>query len=85
MKRYPAYSNYKDSGIPWVGPIPQHWGKARLKALFTFVKGRNASLYTREFIGENPGGYPVYSGQTADRGVMGKVNSAYTTSPAAYL
>lgn len=74
MKRYPAYSNYKDSGIPWVGPIPQHWGKARLKALFAFVKGRNASLYTREFIGENPGGYPVYSGQTADRGVMGKVN-----------
>lgn len=28
MKAYPAY---KDSGIEWVGVIPEHWGKKRLK------------------------------------------------------
>ena len=28
MKRYPAY---KDSGIPWLGEIPEHWKIDRLK------------------------------------------------------
>lgn len=32
MKRYPKY---KDSGISWLGQIPEHWEVKRLAALFT--------------------------------------------------
>jgi len=31
LKPYPAY---KDSGVPWVGAIPQHWSLQRLDRLF---------------------------------------------------
>jgi type I restriction enzyme S subunit len=30
LKRYPAY---KDSGVPWLGNVPQHWQVRRLKTL----------------------------------------------------
>lgn len=28
---YSKYDKYKDSGIPWLGEIPEHWKKIRLK------------------------------------------------------
>ena len=30
LKPYPAY---KDSGVPWLGPVPEHWEVRRGKAL----------------------------------------------------
>lgn len=65
----------KDSGIEWIGEIPEDWGYVPLKAYYEFEKGKNAALYTQEYIGENEGPYPVYSGQTQDEGIMGRVNS----------
>lgn len=64
----------KDSGIEWIGQIPKHWERARLKDYFCFEKGKNAQMYTIEYIGRNEGIYPVYSGQTENNGVMGKIN-----------
>jgi type I restriction enzyme S subunit len=29
----------KDSGIEWIGEIPENWEIIRLKALFDFAKG----------------------------------------------
>ncbi len=29
-----AYSKYKDSGIPWLGQIPEHWGTDKIAQLF---------------------------------------------------
>ncbi|HVY24412.1 MAG TPA: restriction endonuclease subunit S [Steroidobacteraceae bacterium] len=29
------YSQYKDSGLQWLGPIPKHWGQRRMKFLFS--------------------------------------------------
>lgn len=29
------YPEYKESGLPWLGHIPQHWGSQRAKWLFT--------------------------------------------------
>ena len=26
-----AYSNYKDSGVQWIGKVPSHWNMAKLK------------------------------------------------------
>jgi type I restriction enzyme S subunit len=38
MKRYPVY---KDSGIEWLGEIPQHWELIRLKYIFQEVNLRS--------------------------------------------
>ena len=69
------YDTYKDSGIEWIGKIPQDWGLTRLKQHYQFEKGKDAALYTNEYIGFNEGDYPVYSGQTENNGIMGKVNN----------
>ena len=65
----------KDSGIPWIGEIPEGWTNVYLKHYFAFEKGKNAALYTQEYIGENEGIFPVYSGQTENEGVMGRINT----------
>ena len=36
MKRYPAY---KDSGVDWLGKIPEHWGVKPLKYITRFING----------------------------------------------
>ncbi len=28
------YAEYKDSGLPWLGQVPAHWGQRRMKFLF---------------------------------------------------
>lgn len=65
----------KDSGIDWIGYVPKTWNYTKLKNFYEFEKGKNASLYTQEYIGNNCGEYPVYSGQTENNGIMGKINS----------
>lgn len=39
MTKYQKYSEYKDSGIEWLGEIPSHWGMSKLRYLFDFSKG----------------------------------------------
>ena len=34
----PKYSEYKDSGVAWLGEVPQHWQVHRLKRLFEILK-----------------------------------------------
>jgi len=65
---------FKDSGIEWIGKIPVNWEIKKLKYYFSFEKGKNAQVYTNEYVGANPGDYPVYSGQTEEEGIMGRVN-----------
>ena len=36
MKRY---DRYKDSGVQWIGEIPEHWNMTNLGRAFTFGKG----------------------------------------------
>lgn len=38
MAVYPAYDNYKDSGVEWIGVIPDHWEVRRSKYLFSQSK-----------------------------------------------
>lgn len=35
MGGYLAYTEYKDSGIEWLGRIPAHWDVKRLKFIST--------------------------------------------------
>src|SRR5688572_5085490 len=37
------YSEYKDSGVPWLGAIPAHWEVRRAKRLFQEVDERSAT------------------------------------------
>ena len=66
---------YKNSGLEWMGEVPVDWEMIPLKKLYSFEKGKNAALYTQGYIGEHIGEYPVYSGQTANDGVMGRIDS----------
>jgi len=69
------YETYKPSRIDWIGEVPNDWQFDRMKYAFRYEKGVNAALYTQEFIADNSGDYPVYSGQTEDEGVMGQINT----------
>jgi type I restriction enzyme S subunit len=31
--KYPAYEKYKDSGVAWLGEIPEHWEAVRFRFL----------------------------------------------------
>jgi len=41
MKRYPAY---RDSGIEWIGEIPEHWSVKSLKRLAVCLDGKRIPL-----------------------------------------
>lgn len=73
--RYREDIEMKDSGIEWIGKIPKNYNLEPLKKYFLFEKGKNAGMYTGEYIGKNEGKYPVYSGQTENEGIMGLINS----------
>ncbi|MGH8658077.1 MAG: restriction endonuclease subunit S, partial [Gammaproteobacteria bacterium] len=38
LKPYPAY---KDSGVPWLGEVPEHWGVRKLRSVLAQVTERN--------------------------------------------
>ena len=38
MKKYPKY---KDSGIEWIGEIPEHWEVKRLDLVVNIVRGNS--------------------------------------------
>ncbi len=67
-----TYDKYKDSGIEWIGKIPEHWIVATVGRLSNLGRGRVISSIE---IAENKGEYPVYSSQTEDYGIMGYLNS----------
>lgn len=35
---FPRYPNYKDSGVEWLGEVPEHWETSRMKNLFSLMK-----------------------------------------------
>ena len=62
----------KDSGIQWLGQIPETWQVNRLKLLFTLHRGYD--LANEEFV---DGGIPVYGSS----GFMGYHNEVKATAP----
>ena len=34
MSAYPKYDRYKDSGVEWLGDVPDHWESERVFAAF---------------------------------------------------
>lgn len=53
MAKYKAYPEYKDSGVEWLGNVPESWTVCRLKNLATIKNGQDyKSVQTDD-------GYPV--------------------------
>ena len=69
------YERYKDSGVEWIGEIPEGWEEMKLKYLFRWEKGSNAATYTNEYVNGNRGDFPVFSGQTESEGILGFINT----------
>ena len=40
---FPAYSDYQDSGIEWLGEVPSHWKLRKIKHVATFAGGSTPS------------------------------------------
>ena len=73
-ERYTTYPKYKASDIVWLGKIPISWTITKMAWNFQASKGKNGQLLTKEYCGLNSGDYPVYSGQTENKGIMGRIN-----------
>lgn len=64
----------KDSGIEWVGQIPNDWKIPQVRNFFEINRGRViAKTEINELYKE--GLFPVYSSQTKDNGCMGYIDS----------
>lgn len=61
----------KDSGIEWIGEIPEEWKIIKVKQLFTIGRGR---VIAQTELDDN-GNYPVYSSQTQNNGCLGYINT----------
>ena len=60
----------KESGIEWIGEIPEGWEVKRIKEIFNISRGRVIAKTELKDIG-----YPVYSSQTQNNGCMGFINT----------
>ena len=40
------YSNYKESGIEWIGEVPEHWGVMKNKFILKYYKGKNPKSFS---------------------------------------
>lgn len=67
----PSYEAYKDSGVEWLGDIPETWDIKKIYHLFRIGRGR---VISQQELVEN-GEYPVYSSQTKDDGVLGYIQT----------
>ncbi|SDW84084.1 restriction endonuclease subunit S [Tepidimicrobium xylanilyticum] len=72
MSKYKRYERYKDSGVEWIGEIPEEWEFRRISHICTLGRGR---VISKIEIAENEGEHPVYSSQTENDGVLGYINT----------
>lgn len=59
MANYKPYPKYKDSGIPWLGEIPEHWEETKPKFigyLFSGLSGKSGNDFSKDFVN----GYKAY-------------------------
>jgi len=48
MRRYKPYPAYKDSGVEWLGQVPEHWEVVPLKRLFQCQDGKRVPLNSEQ-------------------------------------
>jgi len=73
MSKFKRYERYKDSGVEWIGEIPEHWGVIKLKYVTKLAYGDSLPTENREEEGE----VDVFG----SNGKVGTHNVANTLSP----
>ena len=73
MSKYKRYERYKDSGVEWIGEIPEHWSVIKLKYVAKLAYGDSLPTENREEEGE----VDVFG----SNGKVGTHNVANTLSP----
>lgn len=63
----PAYAEYKDSGVEWLGDVPKHWPKMALKWKARIRSGDGISPYQIDAAPSDDRRVPVFGGN----GIMG--------------
>ena len=53
--KYKKYPNYKDSGVEWLGDIPEHWNIKRLKFIANIQTGTTPSTANESNFDDNNG------------------------------
>jgi len=69
IKKYKPYPEYKDSGVEWLGNVPEHWEVKRLKFLTKCLDGKRVPLNSEER-GQMQGEYPYWGAN----GILDYVN-----------
>ena len=74
---YPRYEQYQDSGVAWLGEVPQHWEVIQFKRIVESVKDGTHGTYSRV-----SDGYPLLSAKNVfNHGLeIGKNESLITES-----
>jgi restriction endonuclease S subunit len=60
------YDNYKDSGVEWIGEIPEHWDTTKMKFFLTIQSGKG--ITNEKFVED--GEYNIYGGN----GILGQTD-----------
>jgi type I restriction enzyme S subunit len=47
---FPAYPEYKDSGVPWLGKVPAHWSLEPLRGQFIEHKAKNEGAQDQNYL-----------------------------------
>ena len=55
---FPRYPSYKDSGVAWLGEVPEHWNVCALKRVVGMQSGESITGESIEDVGE----YSVFGG-----------------------
>lgn len=65
------YETYKDSGIPWLGEVPEHWNIVGISKLFMLKAGGDLQpdFFSREKDDEHC--YPIYTNANDEHAVYG--------------
>ena len=70
------YDNYKDSGVEWIGKIPEHWDVKKLKFISKICNGQD-----QKAVIDDNGIYPIYG----SGGIFGKAKSFLFDQPSVLL
>ena len=70
------YDNYKDSGVEWIGQIPEHWDVKKLKFISKICNGQD-----QKAVIDDNGIYPIYG----SGGIFGKAKSFLFDQPSVLL
>ncbi|MFZ3192178.1 MAG: restriction endonuclease subunit S, partial [Moraxellaceae bacterium] len=67
----PAYAEYKDSGVEWLGDVPKHWFVLKISRIFEIKAGGDLKP---EFFSETKDElhpYPIYTNSVDENFVYG--------------